>query len=132
RRRVPHEELVQQRVLAEHFVAQRLPLLGSLVHHKAVATDPERAFERRQHALDRAAVRVLLGDRGFRKDILEVLQNDEAFLDHASFGGPQDRQRRRAAGPIQQPLWTGTRDVDDVKVDFATTALQLEEDLETL
>lgn len=114
---------------------QKVPAGTALADHGYEVNEylvTERPFQRREHVLDRTAVRVPLGDRGFRKNILEVLQDDEAFLDHASFRRPQDGQRRRAACPLEQPLRTGTSDVDDVKVDITTPPLQLEENLEPL
>jgi hypothetical protein len=72
----------------------------------------------------RAPAGVAPGDRALRVDVLGVLQDDQAFLDDVPIGGLQHRQRRRAAGLVQQPIGPLPGDVDHPKVDFVSPSLQ--------
>jgi hypothetical protein len=120
------------RVLLQHALAQGLAPLGVLVHDEHIALGAELAFEARHHVFHGTSVRVRLGNGGLREHILQVLQDDQALLEDAPVGRLQDRQRRRAAGFLQEPVRPGLRDVDDAKIHLIPQPLERQQDLQPL
>ena len=118
--------------MLQHALAQGLAPLGVLVHDEHIALGAELALQPRHHVFHGTPVRVSLGNGGLREDILQVLQDDHAFLEDAPIGRLQDRQRRRAAGFLQEPVRPGLRDVDDAEVDLLPQALERQQDLQPL
>ena len=131
-RRVFQQEIVQQGILLQHVFPQDRTARGVLVHQPGVALAEKIGIHPRQHVFHRTPVRVALGDRMFRIDVLEVLQDDQAFLDDVSIGRFQHRQCRGAAGLFQQPVGTLLGDVDHLEVDFVAAALQRQQDVQPL
>jgi len=130
--RLRHQEVVEPAVLPEQGLVLRLAPRRVAVFQQGVAAVAEITLHAHEHVLDRTPVRIALRNRSAGHRVVEVLQDDETFLQHPVRVDLERGQRRRAGRLLQQPIGPRLRDVDHLEAHRVGQALQREQDLEPL